>query len=472
MKFLLEKFNALLGTANVLVGADAVPYLTDWRKLRTGKALAVLRPGNTEDVSEIVRLCAGSDVSIVPQGGNTGQVAGATPDDSGDSVVLSLSRLDRIREINPENNRITVEAGCVLERVQEAAAAADRLFPLSLGAQGRCQIGGNLATNAGGTQVLCYGNARDLALGLEVVTAEGEIWHGLRGLRKDNSGYALRDLYIGSEGTLGIITAATLKLFPLPTRRHTAFLALDSLENAAALLQAAQSGLGPTLTAFEVMSRDALDLVTDVFPDQRLPFPDGPGPAAWFALIELSTSAEKPKENDLETFLAGVLENGLLLDAVIASSEAQRRALWHLRESITPAIAETGPCIKHDVSLPVSKMAAFVSESDRETAAAYPGSRAILFGHLGDGNLHYNLLAAPGDDGDRVAVLSPSVQRLVHDRVVAKGGSISAEQGIGWSRTTDLEHYKSPLEMALMRRIKVALDPKNIMNPGKILERI
>lgn len=273
MKFLLEKFNALLGTANVLAGADAVPYLTDWRKSRTGKALAVLRPGNTEDVSEIVRLCAGSDVSIVPRGGNTGQVAGATPDDSGDSVVLSLSRLDRIREIDPENNRITVEAGCVLERVQEAAAAADRLFPLSLGAQGRCQIGGNLATNAGGTQVLRYGDARDLALGLEVVTAEGEIWHGPRGLRKDNSGYALRDLYIGSEGTLGIITAATLKLFPLPTRRHTAFLALDSLENAAALLQAAQSGLGPTLTAFAAQQGtvDGLEIPLPVIYTNKFP---------------------------------------------------------------------------------------------------------------------------------------------------------------------------------------------------------
>ena len=459
---LLAALSDCLGEANVLTGSDAEPYLTDWRQAVTGRALAVLRPGDTEDVARTVRLCAAAGVPIVPQGGNTGQVAAATPDASASSVVLSLSRMNRVRAVDLDNDTITVEAGCVLQAVQASAREAGRLFPLSLGAQGSCTIGGNLATNAGGTQVLRYGNARELALGLEVVTPQGDIWHGLRGLRKDNTGYDLRDLYIGSEGTLGIITAAVLKLFPLPVAQRTALIAVASLEQALQLLQRAREGFGAGLTAFEVMSAACLRDVAQAFPQQRQPFADLPDDG-WCALLELSDSEDDAHaQARLESVLGAALEADEALDAAVSVSGSQSAAFWHLRESITLALTQARACVKHDISLPASRIPAFVRSTDHALAVAFPGVSMRVFGHLGDGNLHYNLLPPVG-------AADAAIQRLVHDRVHEAGGSISAEQGIGQRRVLDLERYKSSVEMDLMRRIKRALDPQGLMNPGKVL---
>lgn len=470
---LVAEMAALLGGQHVLTGSDAAPYLTDWRKRVTGRALAVVRPADTAQTAAVVRLCVRAGVPMVPQGGNTGQAAGATPDGAGRAVVVSMQRLNRIRGIDTDNDTMTVEAGCILQAVQQAASDAGRLFPLSLGAQGSCTIGGNLATNAGGTQVLRYGNARELALGLEVVTPQGEIWNGLRGLRKDNTGYDLRDLYVGSEGTLGLITAATLKLFPLPCARRTALLALDSLDDAVAILNRARAGFGSALTAFEVMSAHCLRWVAKVFPDRRLPF----GAAAacsdaprWYALVELSDSeSETHAQAAFEAVLGAALEAGDMLDAAIAASTAQVEAFWRLRETITLALAAGGACLKHDISLPASRIAGFVRTCGQALEAAYPGLRLMVFGHLGDGNLHYNMLAPPGMPDAEFRARETDIARLVHDRVHAEGGSISAEQGIGALRTEDMRRYKSPLELELMRRIKRALDPQDLMNPGKLL---
>lgn len=467
---LLPVLIELLGPGNVLTNDDATPYLTDWRRFCTGRALAVVRPANTQQVAEIVQLCSQAGVPIVPQGGNTGQVAAATPDDTGTAILINMQRLNGIRAIDTDNDTITVEAGCVLQTVQEAAKSANRLFPLSLGAEGSCFIGGNLATNAGGTQVLRYGNARELTLGLEVVTAEGAVWNGLRGLRKDNTGYDLRDLYIGSEGTLGIITAATLKLFPLPNAQRTSLLALGSLDDAAAVLRLARSHLGASLTGFEVMSRECMDLVVQTYAQQHLPFTNAPEGVQWYGLLELSDSEDEAHATlRFESVLEAAMENGCLIDAAISSSQAQSDAFWHLRESITLALAENGYCIKHDISLPVSIIPAFVKSTNIEIQKQYPGARMMVFGHLGDGNLHYNLLGPENADRQSVAGRENDIQALVHDRVVAAGGSISAEQGIGSRRVDDLARYKDPVELALMHRIKHALDPKNIMNPGKVL---
>ena len=470
MTTLREKLVQALGPAQVLAAAAAVPYLTDWRKQYSGSALAVVRPGNTDEVAAVVRLCAQHGAPVVPQGGNTGQVGGATPDDSGGSVVVLLSRLNRIRAIDTDNDTITVEAGCILQEVQEAARAAGRLFPLSLGAEGSCMIGGNLASNAGGTQVLRYGNARELTLGLEVVTAEGDIWHGLRGLRKDNTGYDLRDLYVGSEGTLGIITAATLKLHPLPLAQRTALVALGSVERAVVFLARARARFGANLTAFELISRPCIDLVTRVFQQQRLPFAAASAP--WYTLLELSDNeSEAHAQAQFESVLGAALEAGEIDDAAVSESGAQSEALWRLRESITLAVAEEGQCIKHDISLPLSRMAAFVRTTDTQLQSAFPGIRNMTFGHLGDGNLHYNLLKAAGQSDAAFLARQSEVSRLVHDNVHANAGSISAEQGVGQTRVDDLPHYKDQLELELMRRIKRALDPQGIMNPGKILKQ-
>jgi len=329
-------------------------------------------------------------------------------------------------------------------------------------------IGGNLATNAGGTQVLRYGNARELTLGLEVVTPQGEIWNGLRGLRKDNTGYDLRDLYIGSEGTLGVITAAVLKLFPLPRARRTALLVLDSLQHATQVLNLARASLGSSLTAYEIMSAACLRCVAQAFPQQHLPFDASAG--AWFALLELSDAeGEAHAQARFEEVLSQAMEEGVLRDAAVAVSNAQTEAFWHLRESITLALAEAGGCIKHDISLPVSRIASFVAQTDLALEQAYPGVRMMVFGHLGDGNLHYNLLPPPGTDPAALPDMEAAIQSLVHDRVHRAGGSISAEQGIGQRRVADLRRYKDEVEFGLMRRIKQALDPKGIMNPGKVL---
>ncbi len=467
---LLDSLRDAIGEQQVLTGANAAPYLTDWRERYRGQALAVVRPGSTDEVAAVVRACAGAGVSIVPQGGNTGLCGGATPDASGHQVVLSLQRMNRVRGIDLDNDTMDVEAGCVLQAVQEAARDAGRLFPLSLGAEGSCTIGGNLATNAGGTEVLRYGMARELALGLEVVTARGEIWHGLRGLRKDNTGYALRDLFIGSEGTLGIITAATLKLYPLPVARCTALLALASIEDAVDMLGRARHGFGASLTGFELMAGDCLADVVRCFPQQRLPFEGDSAELPWYALLELSDSeSEAHARERFETVLGEAVEAGCVKDAVIAGSVAQSKALWHLRESIPLAEKESFKAIKHDVSIPVSRMAAFVEDTNRALQEAFPGIRHVIFGHLGDGNLHYNVARGGEWTDDALLARQDDVFEVVHDSVHAAGGSISAEHGIGQLKREALVRYKDPVEIAMMRAIKQALDPHNIMNPGKVL---
>ncbi len=466
----LDDLRSAVGDRHVLTGADAAPYLTDWRERYSGRALAVVRPGSTDEVAAVVRLCARANVPIVPQGGNTGLCGGATPDDSGHALVLSLQRLNRIRGIDLDNDTMEVDAGCVLQAVQEAARDAGRMFPLSLAAEGSCTIGGNLATNAGGTQVLRYGSMRELTLGLEVVTAQGDIWHGLRALRKDNTGYDLRDLFIGSEGTLGIITAATLKLYPQPAARCTALLALASIEDAIAMLTWARRGFGASLTGFELMAGDCLLDVVRCFPQQRLPFDGASAALPWYALLELSDSeSEAHARARFETVLDEAIESGCVKDAVVAESMAQSNALWQLRESIPLAEKAAGKSIKHDVSIPVSRMAAFVRDTNRALQQTFPGIRHVIFGHLGDGNLHYNV--ARGRDWSEADLLAQqeAVFTVVHDSVHAMGGSISAEHGVGQLKRDALVRYKDPVELALMRSVKQALDPQGIMNPGKVL---
>ncbi|WP_119155758.1 FAD-binding oxidoreductase [Caldimonas tepidiphila] len=464
---LLNELRAAVGDAQVLTEGDLSAYELDWRKRFRGRALAVVRPANSQEVAAVVRACARHGASLVPQGGNTGLVGGATPDTSGRQVLLSLQRMNRVREIDAANLTMTVEAGCVLQALQQQAKAAGLLFPLSLAAEGSCTIGGNLATNAGGTQVLRYGNARELCLGLEVVTAAGEVWEGLSGLRKDNTGYDLRDLFIGSEGTLGIITAATLKLHPLPAASMTALAALDSLEAAVALLQMAQARLGAGLTGFEVMNEASLALVRRHFP--QLPQPLAPSP--WMALLELSdTESAEHARAGFESLLEAALEAGTIADAAVAESIEQSRALWHLRESIPLAQAEEGLNIKHDIALPVSRIPAFVAETDAELQRRFPGVRLIDFGHLGDGNLHYNVQAPEGQAAaDFLATQEAPINEVVYDAVQRYAGSISAEHGIGQLKREELAQRKSPVALGLMRSIKQALDPAGLMNPGRMV---
>ena len=446
---------------------DMAPFLTDWRGQWRGAALAVALPATTAEVSAVVTWCRKNGVPIVPQGGNTGLSGGAAPDTSGEALVLSLTRLNKIRAIDPANNTITVEAGCILAHVQQAAEAADRLFPLSLGAEGSCTIGGNLSTNAGGTAVLRYGSARDLCLGVEVVTPSGEIWDGLRGLRKDNTGYDLRGLFIGAEGTLGVITAAVLKLFPRPVHRDAAYVGLVRPEDALELLARAQRRLGATLTAFELISDAALRLVLEAFPALRSPFDT---PSAWYVLLE-STRGEGEADGSaiLEALLGDAFEAGVVENAAIAASLAQVRAFWSLRESITEAQSHAGGAIKHDVSVPISRIPAFVAEASAGLAKTFPDNRLIVFGHVGDGNLHFNLSPPPGDRGAALMADQQAINRLVHDCVARHGGSISAEHGLGVLRRDEAERYKPPVELAMMRAIKRALDPDGLMNPGKVL---
>ncbi len=467
MSRLVQDLQAAVGAAHVLVDGDRSAWEVDWRRRWRGQALAVVRPGTTAEVAAVVRQCARHRTTIVPQGGNTGLVGGGVPDASGTQVLLSLQRLNRVREIDAANLTLTAEAGCVLQALQEAASAQGLLLPLSLAAEGSCTIGGNLATNAGGTQVLRWGNARELCLGLEVVTAAGEIWQGLSGLRKDNTGYDLRDLFIGSEGTLGIITAATLKLAPLPAATTTALAACATLQDCVDLLTRARAHLGAGLTGFEVMGALALELVARHFPALPRPLPDAP----WAVLLEHSdTEGETHSRERFEAVLGAALESGTVTDAVIAENLAQSRALWHLRESVPLAQAEEGLNIKHDISVPVSAIPAFVAQADAALQAAYPGVRLINFGHLGDGNLHYNVQAPVGEDGARfLAEEEHRVNTLVFDAVTSWGGSFSAEHGIGALKRDELARRKSPVALALMRQIKAALDPAGLLNPGRVV---
>ncbi|HEX5801997.1 MAG TPA: FAD-binding oxidoreductase [Azospira sp.] len=462
---IIERLQSLVGAANVLTGEAMAPHLVDWRGRYRGAARCVVRPGSAAEVAAVVRACADVGAPIVPQGGNTSLCGAATPDRQGRAVVVCLARMNRIRAIDAENNTLTAEAGCVLAAIQQAARDAGRLFPLSLAAEGSAQLGGNLSTNAGGVQVLRYGNTRELTLGLEVVLPSGELWQGLRGLRKDNTGYDLKHLFIGAEGTLGVITAATMKLFPLPTAVATAWVAVPSPRAAIGLLTALQGEFGPLLTACELVSEVSLGLVLRHIPGAARPLGDSP----WYVLVELSSGGDADLQSWLEAYLAGLLEGGLCSDAAVAQSEAQAQRLWALRENISEAQKIEGISIKHDVSLPISHLPDFLDQAGEALAQAFAGLRVVAFGHIGDGNLHYNL--SMPEDGDNAAFIAaqPDVNRIVHDLVHAHGGSISAEHGIGQLKREELLRYKSPVEMGMMRAIKQALDPRGLMNPGKVL---
>ena len=467
MNTLLDELRAALGAGNVLADGDLSAWELDWRKRWRGKALAVLRPGTTAEVAAAMRIAASHDATIVPQGGNTGLVGGGVPDTSGTQLLLSLTRLNKVRAIDPANLTMTVEAGCVLQVLQQVADDAGLLFPLSLAAEGSCTIGGNLATNAGGTQVLRYGNARELCLGLEVVTADGDVWDGLAGLRKDNTGYDLRDLFIGSEGTLGIITAATLKLHPKPAASLTALASCETLAQCVALLALAQARLAAGLTGFEVMGQFALGLVRKHFP--QLPQPLAPAP--WTVLLEYAdTEGEASARARFEALLETALEQSLIDDAAVAESLAQSAALWHLRESIPLAQSEEGLNVKHDIAVPVSAIPDFVAATDAALLAAFPGIRLVNFGHLGDGNLHYNVQAPEGmAASDFLAQHEPAINRIVYDAVQARGGSFSAEHGIGALKRDELAERKPAVALKLMRAVKQALDPHGRLNPGRML---
>jgi len=467
---LLITLRQLLGDAHVLTAAqaDLSSYEQDWRKRCRGKALAVVRPANTQQVSDVMKACAQARVSIVPQGGNTGLVAGSIPDDSGTQVLLSLQRMNAVRALDADNLTLTVEAGCILQNVQQVAEQAGFLFPLSLGAEGSCTIGGNLATNAGGTQVVRYGNARDLCLGLEVVTANGDVVQGLSGLRKDNTGYDLRNLMIGSEGTLGIITAATLKLYPQPAVQLTAWAAVPTVADAVKLLGLAHQHLGAGLTGFEMMGQFALSLVDKHYPHLRVPmWQDTP----YCVLLENSDSeSETHARERFEHLLELAFEEGCVRDAIVAESLSQAHNLWHIRESITLAQADEGLNIKHDISIPISSIPAFVSQTDAQLTQTIPGVRLVNFGHLGDGNLHYNVQAPEGcDTADFLRSHEETVNTLVYQAVKKFGGSISAEHGVGHMKVDTLPDYKDPVALRLMRDIKHALDPQGLLNPGRVV---
>ena len=448
---------------------DMAPYLIDWRKTWHGTALAVALPDNVAAVSDIVRWCAANNVAIVPQGGNTGQSGGSVPRDHGDNLVLSLTRLNKVRAIDPVNNTITVDAGCILQTVQQTANAADRYFPLSLGAEGSCTIGGNLAANAGGTAVLRYGNCRDLCLGLEVVTAEGGVWDGLKGLRKDNSGYDLRDLFIASEGTLGIITGAVMKLFPKPAGRATALVAVGTPADAMTLFDRFRQNNDTSLTAFELMSDFCLKLVVEHIPGTRLP---SFGESPWYVLVELSDHrSEERARAALEQTLSDAFDATLVSDALVAESLAQARSFWTLRESISEAQGIAGRPVKHDIALPLSSIAKFVEQALQAISDRFPDVRPGVFGHLGDGNLHFNIVLPKDIDEAKLARRQTRLNAIVHDLVRVHGGTISAEHGLGVLRRDEADAHRSPIERMLMARIKSALDPQGIMNPEKLLGR-
>jgi FAD/FMN-containing dehydrogenase len=442
--------------------SDTDPFLWDWRRQWHGSALAVVQPGSTQEVAAVIRWCAEHQVAVVPQGGNTGLSGGATPSPDGTSIVLSLARLNRIRAVDPVNNTITAEAGCVLHAVQEAALGVGRYFPLSLAAEGSCTIGGNLATNAGGTAVLRYGSARALCLGLEVVTADGSVWDGLKSLRKDNSGYDLRDLFIGSEGTLGVITAATLALHPSQGDQAVALIPVGSIHEAVSVFEVLRGRLDQQLTACEVMSGDCIELVASCFPSVHIPFAATP---AWVMLAEVSAGS-----NSAEVALVDALALVAGMDdALVATASQDRSAMWALRELISEAQAAVGPAIKHDVAVPISALGAFASETAAAVAREFPEVRQVVFGHLGDGNLHYNCSPQPGFAADRFTAMTSALNAVVHDLVRAHGGSISAEHGLGVLRKDEADAHRSAVERRLMQSIKSALDPLGIMNPGKVL---
>jgi FAD/FMN-containing dehydrogenase len=451
----IQALARIVGAKNVLTGeSDTAPYTTDWRRQYSGVALGVVRPASTAEVSAAVRLCAQAAIAIVPQGGNTGLSGGSVPTGKTHEIVLSLSRMNRIRHLDALNDTLTAEAGCVLADIQRAADDAGRLFALSLAAEGSCQIGGNLSTNAGGVNVLRYGNTRDQVLGIEAVLPDGRVWDGLRGLRKDNTGYDLKQLFIGAEGTLGVITAAVLKLHPKPTASATAWIQVENPQRAVELLSHLRKTCGDRLTAFELISNACADAVFAHRREIRNPLPGG----VWYVLVELSDSGAGEV---LHERLLQALDTGLAANAVVAKNDAESKALWSIRESVPEAQFAN---VKHDISVAVSKVPEFIARAGAALKAAFPQSPIYCFGHVGDGNLHYNV-----GDAALLAARRDEVNRIVYDQVAALEGSISAEHGLGQLKRTEITRHKDPLELDLMRAVKRALDPQGLMNPGKVI---
>jgi D-lactate dehydrogenase (cytochrome) len=463
----LDHLAAIVGPGHFLTDpADMAPYLIEERGLYRSSALAVARPGTTAEVAALVAACAEAKIAIVPQGGRTGLCGGGVPAGLERAIVIATERMDRIRAVDPVDFTMTVEAGCILASIQAAADEVGCLFPLSLAAEGSCRIGGNIATNAGGTNVLRYGSTRDLVLGLEVVLPDGRVWNGMKALRKDNTGYALTQMFIGSEGTLGIVTAAVLKLYPRPAERQTALIALPSPQAALTLLGQARRASGDAVTACELMSRLALDLAVRHIPGLRDPLQT---PAPWVLLLELSSSRPGGLREAIESVLAQALEDGTALDAVLAESGAQRQALWRLRESIPEAQKHEGGSIKHDISVSTSRVPELIERACAAVAETLPGARPVAFGHIGDGNIHFNVSQPVGADKETFLDQWPRLNRIIHDVVTAMGGSISAEHGIGRLKAAELVRIKPDVDLDLMHRIKQAFDPDGLMNPGAVL---
>jgi len=465
---LLDDLRAILGSRGCVESEEEkAPYLVDFRDYYHGATPLIARPETTGELAAVVRRCARDSVAIVPQGGNTGMMGAAIPSARGDELVISLARMNQVREFDALNYTMTVEAGCVLADLQRYAADRDRLFPLSLAAEGSCQIGGNLSTNAGGTAVLRYGNAKEMVLGLEVVLPDGRIWHGLRGLRKDNTGYDLKQLFLGSEGTLGIITAAVLKLFPMPAQTCTTMVALSSAEAATRLLAKAREASGDGVTTFEYMHRYCFELAFEYVPGNTDPLAQ---PYQHYVLMELASGRpDGSTEGTVETVLAAGYEEGWVLDAVIAASSEQAGRLWRIRESIPEANTKTGACVRHDVSVPVSRVAEFLATATSLCEKTVPGVRVTPFGHMGDGNIHFNIVASPHLSGEQLLARKDDLSRAVHDLVMQMSGSFSAEHGIGQLKNEELRHYREPVELDLMRSLKATVDPQGLMNPGKVL---
>jgi FAD/FMN-containing dehydrogenase len=465
----LSRLREVVDPRHIVTDADELaPRLIDWRRKYTGAAQALVRPGTTEEVAAVVAACADTGTPIVPQGGHTGLVGGSTPDLDGRAVILSTERLTRIRDVDPLNNTMTVEAGCILQTLQEEAARHDRLFPLSLAAEGTCRIGGNLATNAGGLNVLRYGNARDQVLGLEVVLPDGQVWDGLRTLRKDNTGYDLKQLFVGAEGTLGVITAATLKLQPQPLESATAFCAVRDVTAALDLLGRCQQATAQSLTSFELIPRLGIDLSLKHVEGSVDPLESAHD---WYVLVEAKGGhGDGGLKGALEGALMQAYEDGLVLDAAPAESGAQAQAFWHLREAVVEAQRHEGGSIKHDIAVPVSSVADFLAEASARVAEMIPGIRPVPFGHLGDGNIHFNLTQPEGADTQAFLARWEEVNAAVHDIVASYRGSISAEHGIGQMKVAENARFKPAVELELMRSLKRTLDPRNIMNPGKVVD--
>ncbi len=464
----VQTLAAIVGDAGLLTDADAIePFLTEPRGTYRGQTELVVRPASTAELSAVMTACANAQIAMVPQGGGTGLCGGAVPSSTGDQVVISLARMNRIRSMDPQSFTMTVEAGCILADIQRAAESVDLLFPLSLGAEGSCQIGGNLSTNAGGTQVLRFGNSRDLVLGLEVVLPDGQVLDMLRGLRKDNTGYHLAGLFCGAEGTLGIISAAVLKLFPQPREVATALVAVPDLDAVIKLLSLARSATGDALSGYEFIPRIALEMVLRHIPGTRDPFPT---PYPHYLLLEAQSGSEEGRlTQEVETLLSDAVDSELILDATVAQSPAQAEALWHIRESIPDAQKPEGLSVKHDVSLPIHLVPQFVKQASQLVQTEVPGIRVVAFGHVGDGNVHFNLSQPIDMDRATYASHRHKLSELVHELAMSMGGSFSAEHGIGQLKRDELRRYRSDVELQVMRKIKAALDPHGLMNPGKVL---